>query len=82
MTLSGTSSLIDSSPNEKEGVIYLKSGVSLTISGDRTLELITNKNMAINDRDLTFLTIKGGKIGCNGSFWRIWRYIFKKRNRI
>lgn len=43
MTLSGTSSLIDSSSNEKEEVIYLKSGVSLTISEDRILKLIRIK---------------------------------------
>lgn len=62
MILSGSSSLIDSSSNENGGVIYLKSGASLIISGDGTLKIITNKNMAINEIDWTFLTINGRKL--------------------
>ena len=62
MTLSGESTLIDSSSNENEGVIYLKSGSSLTISGDGTLNLTPNKNMAINGTDSTSLTVNEGNI--------------------
>ena len=62
MILSGAFSLTDSSSNEKEGVIFLKSGSSLTISGDGILNIISNKNMAINGTDSTFLTINGGNL--------------------
>ena len=48
MTSSGISTLTDSSSNENEGVIYLKSGANLTISGDGTLYFTPYKNMAIN----------------------------------
>ena len=48
MVLSGTSTLQDSSSNEKDGVIYLESGASLTISGTGTLNINPYKLMAIN----------------------------------
>lgn len=62
MHLKGSSILIDSSSNENEGIIYLKSGASLNISGDGTLNLIPNKNMAINGTNSTSLTVNGGNI--------------------
>ena len=67
ITLTGTSTLTDSSLNENEGVIYLKSGASLTISGDGTLNINPNKNMAINGTDSTSLTVNGGKIFVSSS---------------
>ena len=67
MTLSGSSTLQDSSSNENEGVIYLRSGASLTISGDGTLNLNPNKNMAINGTDSTSLTVNGGTIKVTSS---------------
>ena len=67
MTLSGTSTLTDSSSNENEGVIYLKSGASLTISGDGTLNINPNKNMAINGTSSTSLTVNGGNIKVTSS---------------
>ena len=53
MVLSGTSTLQDSSSNEKDGVIYLESGASLTISGTGTLNINPYKLMAINGTDGT-----------------------------
>ena len=35
MSLSGSSTLVDSSTNSNDGTIYLQSGASLTISGTR-----------------------------------------------
>ena len=67
ITLSGTSTLVDSSLNENEGVIYLRSGASLTISGSGTLNLTPNKNMAINGTDSTSLTVDGGNIVVSSS---------------
>ena len=67
MVLSGTSTLTDSSSNENEGVIYLKSGASLTISGDGTLNINPNKNMGINGTDSTSLTVNGGTIAISSS---------------
>ena len=60
MVLSGTSTLQDSSSNEKDGVIYLESGASLTISGTGTLNINPYKLMAINGTDGTSLTVSGG----------------------
>jgi len=67
LTLTGTSTLTDSSSNENEGVIYLRSGASLTISGSGTLNLSPNKNMAINGTDSTSLTVDGGNIVVSSS---------------
>lgn len=67
LTLTGTSTLTDSSSNENEGVIYLRSGASLTISGSGTLNISPNKNMAINGTDSTSLTVDGGNIVVSSS---------------
>jgi len=67
MKLTGTSSLTDSSSNSNEGIIYLNSGSSLTISGDGTLNLTPNKNMAINGTTDTSLTVNGGKINISSN---------------
>ena len=58
--LTGDSSLTDSSANENEGIIYLQSGASLTISGTGSLVLNPNKLMAINGTDSTSLTVNDG----------------------
>ena len=60
LVLNGESTLIDSSTNENEGTIYLKSGASLIISGTGTLNINPNKLMAINGTDSTSLTVNGG----------------------
>ena len=60
MTLTGSSTLVDSSSNSNEGTIYLQSGASLTISGTGTLSITPNKFMAINGTDTTSLTVNGG----------------------
>ena len=43
LVLSGSSTLQDSSTNEKEGIIYLESGASLIILGTGSLKLSPNK---------------------------------------
>ena len=60
LVLNGESTLTDSSTNENEGTIYLKSGASLIISGTGTLNINPNKLMAINGTDSTSLTVNGG----------------------
>ena len=60
MSLSGSSTLVDSSTNSNDGTIYLQSGASLTISGTGTLNITPNKLMAINGTDSTSLTVNDG----------------------
>ena len=60
LVLTGSSTLQDSSTNEKEGIIYLESGASLIISGTGSLKLTPNKLMAINGTDSTSLTVNDG----------------------
>ena len=60
LVLSGSSTLQDSSTNEKEGIIYLESGASLIILGTGSLKLSPNKLMAINGTDSTSLTVNDG----------------------
>ena len=60
LVLAGESTLIDSSHNENEGIIYLQKGASLTISGTGKLNLSPSKNMAINGTEGTSLTVNDG----------------------
>ena len=62
LILSGTSSLTDTSTNEKDGVIYLNKGAKLTILGDGILNIIPNKCMAINGTEDTSLIFNGGTL--------------------
>ena len=54
------SMLIDSETNENDGVIYLQSGASLTISGTGILALNPKKLLAINGTEGTSLTVNDG----------------------
>ena len=58
--LTETSTLQDSTTNEKNGTIYLESGASLKISGAGTLNIIPYKLMAINGTEGTSLTVNDG----------------------
>ena len=60
--LSGTSSLVDSSTNENGGIIYLREGAKLKISGQGTLNLMVNSLVAINGDNSTSLELNGGNI--------------------
>ena len=60
--LQGMSTIIDSSENEKDAVIYLKKGASLNITGNGTLNIITNKLMAIKGDNSTSLILNNGTI--------------------
>lgn len=62
LVLSGKSYLEDSFDNENEGVIFMKKGASLTITGPGILNIYPNKYMAINGSDLTYLTINNGTL--------------------
>ena len=55
--LNGETTLTDSSSNENDGTIYLKSGASLTISGGGSIDINPNKLLAINGTDDTSLTV-------------------------
>ena len=61
LELRGTSSLVDSSTNENEGIIYLREGANLTIYGSGTLNLMINKFVAINGKNSS-LVLNGGTI--------------------
>ena len=60
ISLSEDSTLIDSSSNENEGIIYLQKESSLAISGTKILNLTPNKLMAINGTEGTSLIVNDG----------------------
>ena len=82
MILSSTSTLKDSSSNEKKGIIYLQSGASLTISGSGTLNLEPYKLMAINGTEGTSLTVNDGSTIKIKSTSSSVGYLSKKFNHI
>lgn len=70
LILTSESTLQDSSTNINSGIIYLKSGVSLTISGIMTLNLNPNKSFAIYGLTSTSLIVNDGaniKISSNST---------------
>ena len=62
LELEGTSSFVDSSTNENGGIIFLREGAKLKISGKGTLNLMINSLVAINGDNSTSLELNGGNI--------------------
>lgn len=62
LELRGTSNLVDSSTNENGGIIHLREGAKLTITGSGILNLMINKFVAINGENSTSLYLNGGII--------------------
>ena len=62
LILEGTSTIIDSAENENDSVIFLRKGATLNITGNGTLNIITNKLMAIKGENSTSLILNNGTI--------------------
>ena len=57
--LLGTSTIADSSSNELNGTIYISEGAKLNIIGNGTLNIFSNKKMAIKGENNSHLLING-----------------------
>ena len=62
LILEGTSTIIDSAENENDSIIFLKKGATLSIEGKGTLNIITNKLMAIKGDNSTSLILENATI--------------------
>ena len=62
LVLEGTSTIIDSAENENDSVIFLKKGATLNITGNGTLNIITNRLMAIKGDNSTSFILNNATI--------------------